>query len=87
LSKKRDILLLIQAAEAAWTAKAGIWEGQSLLVLLGYEARICKKLGDAENADEGIVKAFERVCVDVLDLSSVGEYGFYTIPPCYRLWV
>jgi endonuclease YncB( thermonuclease family) len=31
-------------------------------------------------------KAFQRICVDLRDVSEVGEFGFVDVPPPYRLW-
>ena len=87
LPGNKDFNRAILAAETAWLEKRGAWAKYGENLLLAYEYRACIKLAKAENADEGINSAFQRVCVDLRSLKIVGKYGFYDVPPCYRLWV
>jgi endonuclease YncB( thermonuclease family) len=85
--RKEDWLLAVAAAESAWNGKKGIWEEHGEEVLLGYEYRLCIKLGEADSAEKGMSSAFQRHCVDIRDSRLHGKFGFWQIPPCYRLWV
>ena len=87
LPKNSDFNKLIAAAEAAWFDKKGMWQEYGSKVLLGYEYRMCIKLGTAKTAEAGIKDAFQRTCLDLRNLEIVGKFGFYKIPPCYRLWI
>jgi endonuclease YncB( thermonuclease family) len=82
-----DFNLAIAASETAWNGKRGAWDEFGEDVLLGYEYRMCVKLGTAQTAQDGIESAFQRVCVDLRDLRVAGLFDFYDIPPCYRLWI
>jgi endonuclease YncB( thermonuclease family) len=87
LPGNRDFNRAILAAETAWSEKRGAWSAYGEDILLAYEYRACIKLAEAKDSSEGIEKAFQRVCVDLRSLKIVGLYGFYNIPPCYRMWV
>lgn len=87
LPKNKDFNRAILAAETAWTDKRGAWEKYGEDLLLAYEYRACIKLAGAETASKGIKAAFQRVCVDLRSLKVVGEFGFYNVPPCYRMWI
>ncbi len=87
LPSNRDFNLAIAAAETAWTEKRGAWAAYGEDLLLAYEYRACIKLASADDPSKGIEKAFQRVCVDLRTLTIVGLYGFYDVPPCYRLWI
>lgn len=87
LPSNRDFNLAIAAAETAWTEKLGAWAVYGEDLLLAYEYRACIKLASADDSSEGIERAFQRVCVDLRSLKIVGLYGFYDVPPCYRLWI
>ena len=87
LPGNQDFNRAIAAAEIAWQQKRGAWATYGEDLLLAYEYRACIKLAEVDEADEGIRKAFQRVCVDLRSLEIVGEYGFYDVPPCYRLWI
>lgn len=87
LPQNQDMNKAISAAESAWNNKKGIWEKYGDKVLLGYEYRMCIKLGTATTSEKGIKDAFQRICVDLRNLNVVGKYGFYDVPPCYRLWI
>ena len=87
LPKNKDFNRAISAAETAWLEKRGAWSAYGENLLLAYEYRACIKLAEVENAPKGIEKAFQRVCVDLRSLKVVGLYGFYSVPPCYRMWV
>jgi hypothetical protein len=87
LPRNQDFNRAIAAAETAWTEKLGAWSDYGEDILLAYEYRACIKLAGAEESSKGIKEAFQRVCVDLRSLKVVGLYGFYRIPPCYRMWV
>ena len=87
LPKLVDMRLAVQAAEAAWDGKVGMWGTYGEDLLLGYEYRMCIKLAAAPTAAEGLSKAFERVCVNLRTLKIVGKHGFPAVPPSLRLWV
>ncbi len=82
-----DFNLTILAAETAWDNRRGAWEIYGRRLLLAYEFRMCIKLGTAKTAAAGIKEAFQRLCVDLRTLRVVGKFGFYRVPPPYRLWV
>jgi hypothetical protein len=82
-----DMNLAVKAAEAAWDDKLGVWKVFGRKFLLGYEYRMCIKLGTAKTAARGVADAFQRVCVDLRNLRVVGKFGFANVPPPYRLWV
>lgn len=81
--------LAIGAAENAWDNKQGQWAEFGSDLLLGYEYRMCVKLArdDGSSAAELIVDAFQRVCVDLREMTIVGKFGFASVPPPYRLWI
>lgn len=87
LPKRDDFNMAIKAAENAWNNQKGIWQKYGADVLLAYEYRACIKLGTADNASSGIKDAFQRICVDLRDLSVLDEFGFHQVPPPYRLWI
>lgn len=41
----------------------------------------------AETADQGIQKDFQRVCIDLRDLTGKGKDCWHDVPPPYRMWV
>jgi endonuclease YncB( thermonuclease family) len=85
--RKEDWILAVSAAESAWNEKRGAWEEFGDQVLLGYEYRLCIKLGTEKTANKGMKNAFQRHCVDIRDSRFKGLFGFWEVPPCYRLWV
>jgi endonuclease YncB( thermonuclease family) len=87
LPRLRDMRAAVAAAEAAWDGRLGAWQAQGENLLLGYEYRMCIKLAAADNADDGLAEAFQRVCVDLRNLQIVGKHGFPAVPPSLRLWV
>ena len=87
LPKNIDLNKAIASAEIAWKGKKGMWHEFGAKVLLGYEYRMCIKLGTAKSAQEGIKSAFQRICLDLRNLEIAGKFGFHRIPPCYRLWI
>lgn len=87
LPRNDDLNLAIAAAEEAWLAQRGVWSEFGADVLLGYEYRMCIKLGTAPTPERGLAEAFQRVCVDLRDLRVLGAHGFWEAPPPYRLWV
>lgn len=87
LPKNIDLNKAIASAEIAWGEKRGMWHEFGAKVLLGYEYRMCIKLGTAKSAQDGIKSAFQRICLDLRNLEIVGKFGFHKIPPYYRLWI
>ena len=87
LPRNDDMNLVIAAAEVAWDQRRGVWAEFGDTVLLGYEFRMCIKLGIAPNQQKGIGEAFQRICVDLRNMKEVGLFGFHLVPPCYRLWI
>jgi endonuclease YncB( thermonuclease family) len=87
LPKNADMNLAIAAAESAFNSQAGAWDEFGFDVLLGYEYRMCIKLATKPDATSGINAAFQRICIDLRDLTEVGLFGFSAVPPPYRLWV
>ena len=87
LPRDSDMNLAIANAATAWDARNGIWKEFGEEVLLAYEFRMCIKLGTTKTAEKGIISAFQRICIDLRDLTEKGLYGWYSVPPPYRLWV
>jgi endonuclease YncB( thermonuclease family) len=87
LPKNSDLNIAIASAETAWSDKKGVWEAYGDKILLGYEYRMCIKLGTAQTAQDGMDEAFQRLCVDLRTLEIVGKFGFSEVPPPYRLWI
>ncbi len=87
LPKNDDMNLAIAAAESAWDQRRGAWAEFGDTVLLGYEFRMCIKLGAANDQQSGIKNAFQRICVDLRNMRDMGLFGFPAVPPSYRLWV
>jgi endonuclease YncB( thermonuclease family) len=87
LPQKDDFLLSINSAKEAWKNKKGAWKLFGENILLGYEFRMCIKLAKAKTESEGKKDAFQRVCINVVDMKKHGKYGFWEIEPCYRLWI
>jgi len=86
LPSNDDINTTIAAAESAWTNQRGAWETYGKKLLLGYEFRMCIKLSKTGSAEDRIADAFERICVDLRNLKSVGKHDFYKVDPSHRLW-
>jgi endonuclease YncB( thermonuclease family) len=84
-----DLNLLLDEAETAWAQQRGVWERFGQDLLLGYEYRACIKLGVKQLTDpaEVIGGAYQRVCVDLRNLTEVGLYGYHQVPPQHRLWI
>ena len=68
-------------------------------MLLGYEYRMCIKLGMPikdknghvvadRDPEKKIDEAFERICVSLegQHMSEVGPFGFHAVAPWARLW-
>jgi endonuclease YncB( thermonuclease family) len=87
LPPNADMNRAIAAAETAWDQRRGAWAEFGEMLLLGYEFRLCVKLGTAPDAAAGIDAGFQRHCVDLRGLHDGGLFGFPVVPPCYRLWV
>lgn len=66
----------IGTAEFAFNNRKGILEKYEDHVLLGYEYRMCIKLGTALSSEDGINQAFQRVCVDLRNLN-IYEYMIF----------
>lgn len=87
LPRNDDFNIAIKVAEKAWDEKLGAWSSYGEDLLLAYEYRMCIKLGTAESSEKGMKNAFQRICIDLRNLKIMGKFGFYDVPPCYRLWV
>jgi endonuclease YncB( thermonuclease family) len=87
LPQNDDLNLLYEEAKAAWTGKKGAWKTHGRKLLLGYEYRLCIKLGTAKTAAKGMTEAFQRICVDLRGPHSVGLLGWHAVPPPHRMWV
>ncbi|MEV4296084.1 thermonuclease family protein [Microbispora rosea] len=85
----KDLSLLLTEADKAWTEQRGAWAQAGPDLLLGYEYRALIKLGTRTltSPEEVIAEAYQRVCVDLRTLTSVGVYGYYQVPPQHRLWI
>ncbi|RZT94897.1 thermonuclease family protein [Rivibacter subsaxonicus] len=86
LPSNTDWALLIEEAERAWLRKRGVWDAYGRRLLLGYEYRACIKLAEVESGADGARAAFQRSCVDLRTMADVGPFGFWDVPPPYRLW-
>jgi hypothetical protein len=87
LPRNDDLNKAIAAAEFAWFNKKGMWEEYSDKVLLGYEYRMCIRLGTTESTQQEVSQAFQRLCLDLCNLQIVGKYDFCEVPQSYRLWI
>lgn len=87
LPRNDDMNLAIAAAEGAWYNKRGVWSEFGDNFLLAYEFRLCIKLGTASTAADGLRTAFQRICIDLRNLTEKGLYAWHDVPPPYRLWV
>ncbi len=95
LPQNADLNAIIFAAELAWEERRGAWDQFGENLLLGYEFRACIKLAAEPRVTDDITKfaedcaknAFQRICIDLRTLKETGKHGFYSIPPCYRLWI
>lgn len=86
LPKNDDLNLLLDEARAAWKLRRGAWKKHGRKLLLGYEYRLAIKLGTEHPPAKAMANAFQRVCVDLRTLKSVGLYGWWKVPPPERLW-
>lgn len=95
LPQNDDLNAIIAAAELAWVERKGAWDHFGENLLLGYEFRACIKLAAEPKVTDEITRfaedcaknAFQRICIDLRTLQVLEKYGFYSVPPCYRLWV
>ncbi|MEJ7792398.1 MAG: hypothetical protein WKF65_10555 [Gaiellaceae bacterium] len=87
LPQNEDLNMLYDEAKTAWTEKRGAWKVYGRRLLLGYEYRLCIKLGTAATAAKGTADAFQRICVDLRRPRSVGLFGWASVPPPHRMWV
>jgi endonuclease YncB( thermonuclease family) len=85
--KNDDLNLLYDESKAAWKGKRGAWKTHGRKLLLGYEYRLCVKLGTAKSATAGMKDAFQRLCIDLRGPKSVGLFGWHSVPPPHRMWV
>ena len=95
---KADFDLLVKAARSAWKKKAGAWKLYGPDFLLGYEFRMCVKLGQPYKPKTGtsgavtaktlVEAAFARHCVDISGAKwkDVGIHDFWRVEPPNRLW-
>jgi len=82
-----DLNLLYEESKAAWTGNRGAWNAHGRKLLLGYEYRLCIKLGTEPTAAEGMEAAFQRICIDLRGPTSVGLLGWHAVAPPHRMWV
>lgn len=87
LPQNSDLDLLYEESKAAWTKKRGAWAVHGRKLLLGYEYRLAIKLGTAPSKAKGMAAAFQRICIDLRNKTSVGLDQWHAIPPPHRLWV
>jgi len=87
LPQDDDLNLLYEESKAAWSGKRGAWKVHGRKLLLGYEYRLCIKLGTAPTAAKGMESAFQRLCVDLRTPKSVGLFGWHSVTPPHRVWV
>lgn len=81
-----DLNLFLDETRAAWRERRGAWRKYGRKLLLGYEYRLAVKLGTETPPAKAMADAFQRVCVDVRKMRSVGLYGWAKVPPPDRLW-
>ncbi|MEV6275486.1 hypothetical protein [Nocardia sp. NPDC051832] len=88
IPRTADLNMLLDAATVAWDNKFGAWTHGGEDLLLAYEYRALIKLGAANLDDPAATldEAFQRVCVDLRDLTEVGLHGYHKVPPPHRLW-
>jgi hypothetical protein len=84
---RRTTISTFDEAKAAWTGKKGAWKVHGRKLLLGYEYRLCIKLGMAKTASAGMKDSFQRICIDLRGVKSVGLFGWHSVPPPHRMWV
>ncbi|MFI7643403.1 hypothetical protein [Nonomuraea sp. NPDC049400] len=84
-----DLNLLLTEADTAWQQQRGAWAQFGSDLLLGYEYRACIKLGtkDLDDPAKAIKEAYQRVCVDLRNMTEVGLFGYHQVPPTQRLWI
>jgi hypothetical protein len=89
LPRNDDLDLLLAEAQVAWDEQRGAWAAFGEDLLLGYEFRAAIKLGikKLEDPAGAIADAYQRLCVDLRDLSLVGEFDYFQVPPSQRLWI
>jgi endonuclease YncB( thermonuclease family) len=86
IGKKADFNLALAGAERAWNDQLGAWAQEGDKLLLGYEFRLCVKLARAATEEKGL-EAFSRLCVDMRTDTLHNQFGFWQVPPPYRLWI
>jgi len=86
LPRNDDLQLAVDAAAAAWNGRRGAWRAFGRSLLLGYEYRMAIKLATEATPAKGIAAAFQRGCVDLRTRRDVGAFGWWKVPPPYRLW-
>lgn len=87
LPQNDDFNLALERAKEAYIQKKGVWGDYGETILLGYEFRLCIKLGTAKTANAGLKEAFQRICIDLENMQIKGKYEFDSILPYNRLWV
>jgi endonuclease YncB( thermonuclease family) len=89
IPREPDLRMLLDEADAAWTARRGMWEAFGEDLLLAYEYRACVKLGarDIGDPEAAVRDAYQRVCVDLDGLRTLGPFDYHEAPPSRRLWI
>jgi len=88
LPKNSDFQMALDASIRAWDNRAGVWNMFGDTFLLAYEFRMLIKLGQKAEDDEKVWNStFYRHCIDLRTMQDTGPFGFYDVPPPYRLWV
>jgi hypothetical protein len=86
LPRNDDLNLRLAEAQVAWDEQRGAWAEFGEDLLLGYEFRAAIKLGikKLEDPAGAIADAYQRLCVDLCDLSLVGKFDYFQVPPSQR---
>lgn len=93
LPKYKDLVLLQEAAENAFTNNLGAWSDANALT--GYEFRMCYKLWDVTNKLENGKKLssrekygwIERYCADMTTLELFEPQEYYKVKPHNRIFI
>ena len=86
LPHNADLNMFIDETRLAWKERRGAWRKHSRKLLLGYEYRLAIKLGTVTPPSKAMADAFQRICVDLRSMRSVGLYNWHRVPPPDRLW-
>lgn len=93
LPKYKDLVLLQEAAENAFTNNLGAWSDANALT--GYKFRMCYKLWDVTNKLENGKKLssrekygwIERYCADMTTLELFEPQEYYKVKPYNRIFI